>query len=120
MFPQLVNGKLFVPFSSPKTGSAGMPGKSCLLLIQIMRGCVLSLPKYKPGLQYQPIRRRQTRFRRGCACRPSCLQPEESQIPMNSRSLPRRKKPTIEDIRRSPERISRKDGPFGGYEMIEQ
>jgi len=37
---------------------------------------------------------------------------------MNSRSLLRRKKPTIEDIRCAPKQISRKDGPFGGYEMF--
>ena len=37
---------------------------------------------------------------------------------MNSRSLQRRKKPTIEDIRCAPKQISRKDGPFSGYEMF--
>jgi hypothetical protein len=37
---------------------------------------------------------------------------------MKSRSLQRRKKPTIEDIRHAPKRITHKDGPFGGYQMF--
>ena len=37
---------------------------------------------------------------------------------MKSRSLIRRRKFTIDEIRRAPKRVTSENGPFGGYEMF--